>query len=214
MRIPVFGASIERGYWDFQGGWVHRLQEDLDRYRWKNSEDYSIYNLGISGDTYRAIKKRIENEIEARYNREEIGIILRITGVNDSQLELTTGENLIPSEEYKENMTKIIEACRDFTDSVYLIGSVPIVEEDVDPIPWKSTHAYREEEIAKYTRKLDEVSNEKDVPLIQLNPDIDEDEWKENCMKDGVHPNKKGHEKVYQITKRKLKEQDLLPSDL
>ncbi|EGQ42756.1 MAG: lysophospholipase L1 and related esterases family, partial [Candidatus Nanosalina sp. J07AB43] len=175
MRIPVFGASIERGYWDFQGGWVHRLQEDLDRYRWKNNEDYSIYNLGISGDTSRAIRKRVKNEIEARYNQEEIRIILRITGVNDSQLELSTGENLIPPEEYKENMTKIIEICRNFTDSIYLIGSVPIVEEDVNPMPWKSTHAYREEEIAKYTQRLKKVSDEKSVPLIQLSPDIEED---------------------------------------
>jgi lysophospholipase L1-like esterase len=214
MRIPVFGASIERGYWDFRGGWVHRLQEDLDRYRWENDEDYSIYNLGISGDTSRGVRNRIRSEMEARQNEEDMAVILRVTGGNDSQLELETGENLISPGEYRENMEEIIEICREFTDRIYLVGSVPIVEDEVDPMPWKPTHSYREEEYAKYTGKLEKVAEEKEVPLIDLRSEIDEEEWRENCLKDGIHPNEKGHKKMYRITKRRLKERGLLPSDL
>jgi len=213
MRIPVFGASIERGYWDFRGGWVHRLQEDLDRYRWQEDEDYSIYNLGISGDTSQDILERIKPEIKARHNKEDLAVILRITGVNDSQVDIETGKNLVAPDKYQNNIKEIINICKDFTEDIYLIGGVPIIEEKVDPMPWKPTHAYREEEIAKYSSRLEMVSEEKNVPLIEINPEIDVESWEE-YMKDGVHPNRKGHKKIYEVTKRKLKKQGLLPSEL
>lgn len=212
MRILFFGASIERGYWDFSGGWVHIFQEDLDRYRWENDEDYSVYNLGISGDTSRGIRERIWPETEARNNSEELAFVLRVTGVNDSQVENETGENKVPPEEYEENLRQIIDTCREFSDRIFLVGSVPIIEEEVDPMPWKPTHSYLESEIEKYSERLRNVSEEKSVTLIK--PDVEEevDDW-ESCMKDGVHPGEEGHRAIYSIVKKRLKEEGLLPED-
>ena len=92
MRILVFGASMERGYRDLEGGWVRMLQKELDRLTWNRDIDRSVYNLGVSGDTSEDIRKRVGSEIEARDNGEELVAILRVTGLNDSLMDRETGK--------------------------------------------------------------------------------------------------------------------------
>lgn len=186
----------------------------MDCYSWENDENYSIYNLGVSGHTSEDILERIETEIEIRNNGEEMAVILRVTGVNDSQWNLETGKNLVSPEGYRENLEKTIEICRGFTGEVYLVGGTPVDEDKVDPMPWKQTHAYREKEIRRYAEKLRKVSDEKEVPLVEPISDTDSGDWIDNCLKDGVHPNEKGHRKIYSVVKRRLQKEGVVPAEL
>ena len=63
-RICVFGASVTKGAWDTEmGGWVNRLRLDLEDFK---KRKYSVYNLGISGDTTESLLERIDSECKAR----------------------------------------------------------------------------------------------------------------------------------------------------
>lgn len=213
-RILVFGASAERGYWDFEGGWVHRLQQDLDEYSWENDDDYSIYNLGVSGHTSQDILERIKAELQARQNSEEMQVLLRVTGVNDSLYNLETGKNLVSPEKYRENLSKIVDIAKKYTAREVLIGGTPIDQSRVDPVPWRTTHAYRTDEIKRYRDKRIEMANDRGLDLMELRPYIDEEDWRANKLKDGIHPNMGGHKQIYRIIKDGLKEREMIPKSV
>lgn len=210
VRVLVFGSSVDHGFWGEEGGWVQRLRKDLDRFSMENEEDYSLYNLSISGDTTKRILDRIENEIQPRKNYEDLHIYLEIGGLNDSQIELETGENWIPTEEYSENIEKIIEIAQKHAEKTVLFTGRPVDESKVYPMPWKETHGYKNSEAEKYTEILRGKAEAKNLPLVDFQRSIDREEWKEKLY-DGVHPNTEGHRQLHRIAKKRLKEEKLIP---
>lgn len=213
VRVLVFGSSVDHGFWDEEGGWVQRLRRDLDRYSMKHEDDYSLYNLSISGDTTERILDRIENEIEPRNNYEDLHIYLEIGGLNDSQVELETGENWIPPGEYSENVEKIIQIAEEYAEKVVLFTGRPVDESKVYPMPWKQTHGYKNSEAEKYAEILRKKAGRENLPLIDFHAEINREEWKEK-LHDGVHPDTEGHKQLYRIAKKKLKEEKLIPENL
>lgn len=212
-RILVFGTSVDHGFYDTRGGWVQRLREDLDRYTIYSKEDYSIYNLSISGDTTGRIRKRMENEIQARNSDEPLQIWLEIGGGNDSQVELETGENWIPVEDFRENVEACIENAAEYSDEVVLFTTTPVDEDLVYPVPWKETHGYRNSEKETYTEILREVAEKQELPLVDFFQEINREAWKDR-LEDGVHPDSEGHKQLYRIAKRQLKKYEVIPGDI
>jgi len=209
-RIIFFGASIDHGFWDTEGGWVQRLRKDLDQHSMENEEDYSLYNLSISGDTTERILDRIEDEIESRKNSEELHIYLEIGGGNDSQVELETEENGIPEEEYRENVEEIIRISEKHAEKIVLFTTTPVDESEVYPMPWKKSHGYLNSEKQGYTEILKQISEEKNLLLVNFFETIDQEAWKEKLF-DGVHPDTEGHKQLYLIAREKLEEEKLIP---
>ena len=71
QRILVFGYSIAQGYWDIEGGWVQRLRRYLDKKALESKDllpSWSIFNLGISGETIDHLLDRFDSEVKARTN--------------------------------------------------------------------------------------------------------------------------------------------------
>lgn len=192
---------------------MQRLRRDLDRYSLENEQDYSLYNLSISGDTTERILGRIANEIEARKNSDGIHIYLQIGGGNDSQVNLETGENWVSREKYRENLEKILEIAEEHGEQIVLFTTTPVDESEVYPMPWKQTHGYLNSEKDDYTEILREKAGELKIPLVHLYAEIDEEKWEEK-LEDGVHPNTEGHKQLYRIAKNQLKEKDLIPGNL
>lgn len=212
-RILFFGASIDHGFWSKEGGWVQQLRRELDKYSLENEEDYSLYNLSISGDTTERILERMENEIQARNNSEKLHIYLEIGGGNDSQVQLETGENWITRKEYRENAEACIEIAREYAYQVVLFTTTPVDESEVYPMPWKQTHGYLNSEKKDYTQILRALAQEKELPLIDFFSEIDEEAWKKQ-LEDGVHPNTEGHRELYKIASHQLKEKKLIPEKI
>ena len=211
MRILVFGASMERGYRDLEGGWVRMLQKELDRLTWNRDIDRSVYNLGVSGDTSEDIRKRVGSEIEARDNGEELVAILRVTGLNDSLMDRETGESQVSLEEYRKNLESILEIASGSCNSVHLVGQTPIDQREVDPVPWKETHSYRTERYIRYRDVLNEVRESREIGFSNLRARIDEETWRRNYLEDGIHPNREGHRKIYDLVKKDLKSRGTIP---
>jgi lysophospholipase L1-like esterase len=212
-RILFFGTSVDHGFWGEEGGWVQRLRRDLDTYSRNHEEDFSLYNLSISGETTERILDRIENEIEAREDFQETHVYLGVGGCNDSQVELETGQNWIPPEEYRENLEKIIEIAHKHAEKVVLFSTRPVDESEVYPMPWKETHGYLNEEQEKYTKLLKEKAEEKELPLVNFSEELEEKEWKEKLY-DGVHPDTEGHRQLHGIAKKQLKKLEILPEEV
>ena len=128
-RICIFGASIVHGAYDSNGGgWVDRLK----KYFWESDTDYSVYNLGVSGNNSFDLLKRFNSECEAR--RPEI-IIISI-GTNDAQYVITSNSLRVPLKNYESNLVELLKISRKFTDKILFVDLIKVNEPRVAPIPW------------------------------------------------------------------------------
>lgn len=208
--ILVFGASIVQGYADTKGGWVQRLSTYLSEEEFnKGGKYYEVQNLGVAkGETTEDLLKRIDTDVKARLWKEGATTLISI-GINDSAIWQGKGGNWVPVKKYRENLQKITEKSKSFSNQVVLIGITFIDDKKTNPIPWDTRFSYLNAEIEKYNDVIKKVANEKNVDFIDLLPKLKKIGWT-SLLRDGVHPNNEGHEKLFEIIKEELEESNII----
>jgi len=201
-QILVFGASSTYGCWDIEGGWVQRLRKFLDQKVIDSDyEEYFItYNLGIDGDTAEGVFKRFESESKIRMWPDEETVFIISVGGNDSIFVHKTKKTKFSTDQYKENLVKIITLAKKYSDKIIFRGQTPIDEEKVDPIPWLKDHSYKTEHVKEFDKITEIVAKENGLPFIDVYKGLEKSDYKK-LLVDGVHPNSKGHEKIFEIVK-------------
>ena len=202
-KILVFGDSIVYGAWDREkeGGWVQRLRKLLDEKHFIESDfDYSVYNLGVSGNTIGELLERFEFETKQRLEEgEEIIIIFQI-GINDSQWLLSQNNFRVPPEKFKENIQKLINIAQKFTSKTVFLGLTPVEDRKVNPIPWAPEKSYRNEYVEEYNKIIKSTCSKNKIPFIEIFEEWVKSDYK-NLLEDGAHPNSEGHKKIFETVK-------------
>ncbi len=153
-RILVFGDSIAYGKEDKKGGWVERLKNFFIEKSFSDPNFYySVYNLGVSGDTTEELLKRFELETKHRlWENDEIIIIFDI-GLNDSEF-INKGKRLkVTPQKFEENLKELIDIARKFSSKIIFVGLTPVDDLKVDPLPWFPEVSYKNE----YVKNFDEI---------------------------------------------------------
>lgn len=180
-QILVFGDSETYGAWDSEGGWVSRLRQFID----KTNKEHIIYNLGIDGNTTESLLIRFEFETKSRLWPDEETILLFQIGVNDSAI--------VSFEKFKENIKTLIKLAKKYSSKIAFLGLTSVDEKKTNPVPWNNAVFYKNEKIRKYNDAIKALCKENKVHFIEIsNISLDED---------GVHPNSKGHAKIFQLVK-------------
>lgn len=197
MKIFCFGDSITYG-----GSycWASQLRRYMEEKGKKDSAN--VYNLGVKGDSSRELLNRFENEIDVREPEEDSLIVFQI-GINDSQWIKTKNNNRVQLEEFRQNLEKIWFKARQRTENIIFLGLTPVVESEVDPVDWNSNKAYRTKEVRKYEDELFRFCQQKDLKFIELYDLFLENGYNE-LLKDGIHPNERGHEKIFEAVKKEI----------
>ena len=199
-RILVFGASITYGEGDLKGGWVQRLRSYFDEKGISDPDfDYSVYNLGISGDTTEDLLERFEFETLQRFQEEKELIIFSI-GHNDSQIFYNSKKTRTPTLQFKENLQKLINIARKFSTKIIFIGLTPVDDLRVDPIPWFPKFSYKNESVKNFNNIIKRVCNKNRIYFIEIFEKWTSIDYK-NLLEDGVHPNSEGHQKIFEIVR-------------
>ncbi|MBU4142032.1 SGNH/GDSL hydrolase family protein [Patescibacteria group bacterium] len=86
---------------------------------------------------------------------------------------------------------------------------MPIDESKVDPIPWLPEVSYKNEYIKRYDKIIKSVCAENKIAFIEIFEKLKKENCK-NLLEDGVHPNSKGHEKIFEIVKDYLIENKII----
>jgi lysophospholipase L1-like esterase len=203
MQVFVFGDSIVYGSWDSEGGWVDRLKKDIhkkviDSHKEDTDCYFQIYNLGISGNTTKDLINRFEAEINPRLNEEEENFIIFAIGINDSQFRHNEGDHKVPFKEYQENLEKLLEMAKRYSERICFVGLTLVNEKKTDPLEWDKTESYKNEFIKKYDQELQDFCQKNNLAYIPV-PEMTED-----LLEDGLHPNSFGHEEIYKRIKETL----------
>jgi len=191
INICIFGASITWGAYDAEkGGWVERLKIHFFN---QEDENYaSVYNLAVSGATTDDLLKRFDVECEAR----RPNIVVFSIGNNDSSLVKSLQSNRMPIEEFRENLEKLSEKARKFTEKIVFVGLSRVDEAKTKPVYWNEDAWYVNAEIEKYDAIIEKFCREKNLKYISLRGILKDGDWE-----DGLHPNAKGHEKIFEKIK-------------
>lgn len=182
--ICIFGASITWGAYDLElGGWANRLRLYFD-----NQLDLQVrvYNLGISGDKTADVLKRFSAEALARKPDK---IILGI-GTNDSVHEGNpTGTKLA---EFEKQYKELILKAKKFTQDLVILGLTNVDD--------KNDRGYQNQSLEKYNQIIKKLASGQNLPFVDLFGILMVDEFE-----DGLHPNAKGHQKIFEKVKEALK---------
>lgn len=192
MNICIFGDSITWGAYDPQnGGWVNRLRNYFEA----QDKDVDIYNLGISGDSTTDLLDRIEIEAKSR----EANLIVFAIGVNDAQFIHSTNSNRISDDGFKNNIEKLYQIAKKFTNKIIFIGLTPVDESKTKPIPWNTDKTYINERIKNFDQIIENFCAKNNLKFISINDSLNNDD-----LIDGLHPNTQGHMKMFERIKPEI----------
>jgi lysophospholipase L1-like esterase len=196
-NVLIFGDSITLGAWDTKGGWADRLK----RYFYQRSvnskltEYNEVYNLGRSGDTTNEIVKRFDSETKVRMWGDPLTILIFAVGVNDSII--IDNIEKVPTNKFKKNVEKIIQKAQKYTDKIVFLDLLPVDESKVSPIPWSPRESLSNNSIDKYNNILKTMIDASNCRLVNVSSDFAGQDYK-SLLEDGVHPNSRGHELIYE----------------
>lgn len=194
MNICIFGDSITWGpRLPFRVAWANLLRNHLE----KSSDNlYSLYDLGIDGNTSTDVIERFE--LEAKSRKPEI-IIFNI-GVNDSLFRETEDHPETPLELFETNVQTLIDMARKFTDKILVVGLVKGSEMLTTPLIQSTTKkSYTKSRVKMYDTTLKEVTLRNNLVFVDVNEKLNDDDFD-----DGLHPNINGHIKIFERVSTEL----------
>lgn len=191
-NICVLGDSIVYGAWDEEKhGYVNRLKEEIK----SNKNIENIYGLGIPGETSEGLVKRIDIELKPR----NPNTIIIATGINDTIYIKSKNKEAVSQENFIKNIRKIIDIAKKYTNNILILGLTRVIEEHTTPILWNNDEMYFNRTIEKYDTALAEYCRRDNVEYLKMFDVLEDEDFSD----DGIHPNEKGHEKIYKDIKAK-----------
>ena len=199
IRICVFGDSITWGAGDKkEGGWVNRARN----YFKISNFGVKMYNLGISGDNTNDLLKRFKTEAEAR----KPNMIIFAIGTNDSQYVDTKDNPRVNLNKFQNNLVELLNQAKEFTQNIIFVGLTKVDETKTIPIPWNKRKYYTNENITQYNSTIKSFCEQNKILFVNIFDLLDV----KNDLEDGLHPNARGHQKIFKKVKDFLEKNKLI----
>ncbi|MBT4208904.1 SGNH/GDSL hydrolase family protein [Candidatus Woesearchaeota archaeon] len=191
--IHIFGDSIAYGDFDIEnGGWINRLKDFLD----VNNYNIDVRNLGIQGDTTEGLLKRFYTESKII---EKTDIIIFAIGINDLKHIGKNTQSIISLEKFQENLEKLIIQAKKITKDIILLGLTNIDETKTLPVFWNGENTnifFNKSDVNLYNSKIKDISQENNLKFIDMLDLLENED-----LEDGLHPNSRGHQKIFNKVK-------------
>lgn len=98
----------------------------------------------------------------------------------------------MPIEKFKNNLQELINQAKEFTGQIIFVGLTKVDESKTMPTPWNTTKFYDEENVKLYNAKIKVVCDKNNLQFIDVLGLLNRSD-----LEDGLHPNPKGHEKIF-----------------
>lgn len=186
----IIGDSITYGIGDFEnGGWSAMLKKYI-----VNQDDTKICNnfvqvAGFPGATSKDILNKIDSILDTFKYDEFNNIVILSIGVNDTQ-DFNCNYK-VSIDNYKSNIENIIKMITDKGFKLILLGLTRI--EIDEKLEFKPNKYYDNTVIEEYDSKLKKICDENIIKYIPMKDVLQKEDFA-----DGLHPNSKGHKKIFE----------------
>ena len=102
---------------------------------------------------------------------------------------------LVPENDFTDNVKDLVVKAKALKVQVAFLGLTQVDESRVNPCEWDKTVSYSNQLISKYNAIIKKICKEYDVNLKDIS-----DSFKPSpklFLDDGLHPNSKGHDKIF-----------------
>lgn len=209
-RILCFGDSITYGQLDHgSAGWVERLkqcylkQHDLGEGFDRTQQETLVYNLGIASETTDGLEKRFANELTPRISKKSDNIIILSYGINDLTKIIDRfgkTKNRVPLEYFVYKLQNCVDLAHSKNLRVILTTILPFAPDD-DGVE----NFYREtrfaSDVERYNQAIKSICKKTGCTLLDLFYEFLPEQSNEFLASDGLHPNQKGHQLVFDRVK-------------
>ena len=191
-KILIFGDSIVfgRGVKKNQS-WPSLLVHYFDQYDNKNS---LVFNLGIPGETSTSLLDRFDQECLARISQQDDSSIIVISiGLNDAkainqprnfQTKLTT---------FEKNLSGLVDLAQKYTKNIIFIGCTKVDEKQV----MIERIFFLNRNVRIFNKTIKKICFKRKLQYVPIFEEWSKIEYRSLLDKDGIHPNEKGHKRIY-----------------
>jgi len=191
IRIVALGDSITNGAGIGEDTYRYLLQRDLPR---MTEYEAKVINAGVNGDITTTAIPRLEGDVLS-FSPDYVTIMF---GVNDAGYYRPDSDSMadtprVTAGDFRSNIKFII-------DKISETGAKPIL---ITPLPMNRFYAHKDFPayienglnyiVDKYSDIIREISNTRNLPLIDINKVFKNDPDTDKLIPDGIHPNKCGH---------------------
>ncbi len=199
MIIFIFGDSITQGYWDTEGGWADRIKRyvmaaDIQR---GYKSYHGVFNMGIDANFTHNVLDRLTAEVNTRRTPEadassNYGVIFAV-GVNDSLHKNDTF--LSTPAQYGIELKLLLKKVNNLGSRIAFVNLLPIDESAKDQATASADLYFTNDRIRLFNDILEQFCTVNRLTLIDSRS-----RFVHNYSlfaPDGVHPNTRGHEAIY-----------------
>jgi len=211
-KIFFLGDSIAAGAFCENGGWATQLANHIISLtiesKNKGNGFYCFpYNLSIEGDNVQDVVNRFDNEISVRLEENEKCCFVIALGTNDSVVYEKNLEPKFTDEEYKNNLSILINKCRKYSNNIVFVGQIPIYLKDLDKNYWHNELVFRNDKIKHFNDLNKDFCFNNNIQFIDI---FDKHQNWIELLDDGLHPNSSGHEIIYKAIKSEFINDDFV----
>lgn len=195
-NILIFGDSIAagRGIRKIKS-WPCLLAQYIDR---EDKKFVLVQNLSIPGESTTEVVKRFVAEVEARqkkiYEDDQIVIVFAI-GINDAKCVGLNKNSVTPLRYFKNNIAFLLDKAERYTKKIIFIGLTPVNEKKT--ALGVGNIFFFNNKIKEYNEVISKECKKKGVVFLSIFEDWLKINYTELLSDDGLHPNEKGHHKIF-----------------
>jgi lysophospholipase L1-like esterase len=196
-KLLVFGDSIAWGAFDEEkAGWVERLKiRYLKNFKTKG---VGVYNLAVSSNDSQGVLFQLENDSKKMDKIEperEGKYALFSIGCNEAPKD---GDIDLAVEKFGLDLKEIAKIARNHFRGIIFTG-VNKVDEKLTT-PWEDSGLFwRNSELKRYDEIIEDFCQKEGLRFIQFWDLLESED-----LSDGLHPNTRGHEKIFRRVKERL----------
>jgi lysophospholipase L1-like esterase len=208
VRILIFGDSIAQGYYDLaSGGWANLLFIDGLKQKVRRTDNTSeIFNLGVSGDTIRGVRERLESELEARRWEDEPFVLIFAIGFNDTRFDDNTPYST--PLKFQSELEALHQTASKYSNKIVYVGLTSV--DEAESAPWQFNTGnqniiWTNERIALFDAVIKDIASSHAATYVPLLDTFLEKQKTIPLHADGIHPNDAGHQLIFERVSQAIK---------
>ena len=126
-------------------------------------------------------------------------------GINDAQFIHSTNSIRVSLDEFQRNLVKLLAIAKKFTDKIAFVGLTAVDESKTRPVLWTTERSYTNENIKRLDSVIEKFCHANTLGFVSMDGVITHAD-----LFDGLHPNSKGHQKVFKAVRQFLDDSGLM----